>query len=500
MTSTLLWTLIAVQIALGAFDTLYHHELTERLAWRPSQRRELKLHGVRNLIYGFLFATFGWSEVHGVLAMAVVTFLAVEIVITLADFVEEDLSRKLPATERVTHTLLALNYGAILYALLPVLLGWAGQETGAVPAFHGLWSVFAAAAALGVSLFGLRDLAASARAARLVPKPAAALVTALPRHQSILVTGATGFVGSRLVEGLAAAGHDVIVLTRQAEKALALRPPFRLVTDLDQIGGATRIDAIVNLAGEPVSGGLWTQARKRAIVESRKAMMAGLLRLIARLEQAPKVLVGASAIGWYGLRGDEELAEDAAPATDYFSHESCAIIEHEMEKARAFGLRVVALRIGLVLGTEGGLLARLLLPFEFGMGGRIGSGGQWMSWIARDDLVRLIAHVLANDALEGPVNATAPAPVRNADFARALGHALHRPTLMPLPALSLRLLGDFGKELLLGGQRVIPRKALASEFAFHHPTLPMALESMLGGKPAREHIVRAEPAHRLRLG
>ena len=500
MTSTLLWTLIAVQIALGAFDTLYHHEWTERLAWRVSQRRELKLHGVRNLIYGALFATLGWSEVHGALALAVIAFLAVEIVITLADFVEEDASRRLPATERVTHTLLALNYGAILYALLPVLFGWAAEDMAVVAVSHGWWSLFAGAAALGVALFGLRDLAASARAPRLVPKPAAALVTALPRHQSILVTGATGFVGTRLVEGLAAAGHDVIVLTRNAEKALALRPPFRLVTDLDQIDGATRIDAIVNLAGEPVSGGLWTRARKRAIVESRKTMMAGLLGLIARLEQAPAVFVGASAIGWYGLRGDEELAEDAEPARDFFSHESCAVVEHEMEKARGFGLRVVALRIGLVLGTEGGLLARLLLPFEFGMGGRIGSGTQWMSWIARDDLVRLIAHAVANEGLEGPVNATAPAPVRNADFARALGHALHRPAVMPLPALPLRLLGDFGKELLLGGQRVVPKKALASGFAFNYPTLPMALESMLGAKAAREHVIRAEAAHRLGLG
>ncbi|MEJ0024663.1 MAG: TIGR01777 family oxidoreductase [Rhizomicrobium sp.] len=500
MTSTLLWTLIAAQVALGGFDTLYHHELTERLAWRPSQRRELKLHGVRNLIYGALFAALGWSEVHGALAWAAIAFLAVEIVITLADFVEEDVSRKLPATERVTHTLLALNYGAILYALLPVLLGWAGQETGMVPAFHGAWSVLAAAAALGVAVFGLRDLAASARAARLVPKPAAALVTALPRHRSILVTGATGFVGARLVEGLTAAGHDVIVLTRKAEKALALRPPFRLVTDLEQIDGATRIDAIVNLAGEPVSGGLWTAARKRAIVESRRSMVAGLLRLAARLEQRPAVLVGASAIGWYGLRGDEELAEDAAPARDFFSHDSCEIVERETAKARGLGLRVVALRIGLVLGTEGGLLARLLLPFEFGMGGRIGSGRQWMSWIARDDLVRLIAHAIANEELEGPVNATAPAPVRNADFARALGHALHRPAAMPLPALPLRLLGAFGRELLLGGQRVVPRKALASGFAFAYPTLAMALESMLGAKPAREHVARAEAAHRLRLG
>jgi uncharacterized protein len=499
MTSTLLWTLIAAQVALGAFDTLFHHELTERLAWRPSQRRELKLHGVRNLFYAALFLTFGFAEVHGALAALVMAVLAAELVITLWDFVEEDLSRKLPASERITHTLLALNYGAILVLLLPVLGAWFGEDTGLVPANYGWWSAFAGAAALGVCVFGLRDLAAAARLARLRAKPAAALVTALPRARHVLVTGATGFVGTRLVEGLSAAGHDVTVLTRSPAKALALTPPFRIVTDLDQIADDARIDAIVHLAGEPVSGGLWTGARRRAIVESRVGIAHELTRLIARLQTRPQVLVGASAIGWYGLWDDEELDETAGPR-DCFSHGSCAIVERETAKAAAFGVRVVSLRIGLVLGTEGGLLARLLLPFEFGMGGPIGSGRQWMSWIARDDLVRLIAHAIVTPSLEGPVNATAPRPVRNAEFARALGQALHRPAFMPLPAFALKLLGDFGKELLLGGQRVLPKKAMASGFAFHYPTLPAALASMLGERAPRERAPHAEAAHRMGLG
>jgi len=500
MTSQLLWTLIAVQIALGAFDTLYHHELTERLAWRPSQRRELLLHGPRNLIYGALFVALGWFELHGALAIAVIVLLGVELVITLADFVEEDLTRKLPATERVTHTLLALNYGAILMLLAPVLLRWAAQDTGIIAAYHGLWSLLAAAAAFGVVLFGLRDIAAAGRSPRLTPKPAGALVTALAPHRTILVTGATGFVGSRLVEGLSAGGHDVIVLTRDAQKALSLRPPFRIVTDLEQIAAATRIDAIVHLAGEPVSGGLWTKARRRAIIESRTALTDKLIDLIARLDTRPDVLIAASAIGWYGLHGDEELAEDGAPHPS-FSHESCELVERAAARAADYGVRVVALRIGLVLGTQGGLLARLLLPFEFGLGGPVGTGRQWMSWIARDDLVRLIVHAVATPQLEGPVNATAPEPARNADFGKELGRALHRPAFMPLPALPLRLLaGDFAKELLLGGQRVLPKKALASGFAFQTPTLRGALAAMLGAKAERKHVHRAEVAHRLRLG
>src|ERR1700758_2878695 len=166
MTSTLLWILISIQIAMGAFDTFYHHEMTERLAWRLSQRRELRLHGVRNILYALLFLTLGWLEVHGLWAVLIIVILVAEVVITLMDFVEEDLSRKLPASERINHTLLALNYGAILVLLLPVLIGWAGQATGVKVVSYGYWSFLAAASAAGVALFGLRDLAAAKRLAR----------------------------------------------------------------------------------------------------------------------------------------------------------------------------------------------------------------------------------------------------------------------------------------------------------------------------------------------
>src|SRR5271168_3005848 len=163
MTSLLLWILIGIQIAMGAFDTFYHHEMTERLAWRPSQRHELQLHGVRNILYALLFLTLGWLEVHGIWAIVVIVVLVAEVIITLMDFVEEDLSRKLPASERINHTLLALNYGAILVLLMPVLIEWAGQPTAVTFAFYGIWSILAAASAAGVSLFGLRDFAASER-------------------------------------------------------------------------------------------------------------------------------------------------------------------------------------------------------------------------------------------------------------------------------------------------------------------------------------------------
>ena len=480
MTSQILWVLIAVQVAMGAFDTLYHHELTERLAWRPSQQHELKLHAIRNILYALLFLTLGFLEVHGLLALLTMAALIVEVVITLMDFVEEDMSRKLPASERVNHTLLALNYGAILMLLLPVLLGWSALPTGAVATTHGLWSVFAAASALGVALFGLRDYLASHRSGRLAPPAPENLMQALGPRKTVLVTGATGFIGQRLVEGLSAGGHLVIALVRDPARGAALRLPLQLVTSLDQIPDDTRIDAIVNLAGEPIANRLWSAARRRVLVASRVDMTNAIVALVARLGQRPSVLVSGSAVGWYGNWQDEALTE-ASSFHPGFSHDLTRAWETAAQQAEALGVRVVRLRIGLVLGTQGGMLARLLMPFEFGLGGPIGAGAQYMPWIERDDLVRLIAHVVATPALSGAVNATAPNPVTNAEFSAALGAALRRPAFFRMPAAPLRLLaGDFADELLLGGQRVLPEKALTSGFMFRHETIGGALAAVLG--------------------
>lgn len=175
----LLWTLVAIQVAMGAFDTLYHHELTERLAWRASQRHELQLHSIRNFFYALLFLVLGWLEVHGVFALVIIAVLAAELVITLMDFVEEDLSRKLPASERINHTLLALNYGAILVLLLPVLIGWALEPAAIMPVDHGWLGIACAVSAAAVAIFGLRDLAASKRLARMTSAPAKDLVSTL---------------------------------------------------------------------------------------------------------------------------------------------------------------------------------------------------------------------------------------------------------------------------------------------------------------------------------
>jgi len=206
-----------------------------------------------------------------------------------------------------------------------------------------------------------------------------------------------------------------------------------------------------------------------------------LVRLIARLERRPALLISGSAVGWYGAWQDECLTEfDGGKRC--FCHRVCDAWERAAKKAERYGVRVVRLRIGTVLGTEGGLLAGLLTPFNFGIGGPIGNGRQWVSWIARDDLVRLIAHIIMTPQLAGPVNATAPEPVRNAAFAAELGRELRRPALLRLPGgLLRRLAGDMAEELLLSGQRVLPDKVQSSGFKFRHETLPSALAAILGG-------------------
>ncbi len=483
MTDTLLWTLVALQIAMGAFDTLYHHEFTERLAWRPTAAKELKLHSVRNVIYGGIFLTLAWSEPHGLLALLLLTVLIFEIAITLYDFVEEDLTRRLPATERVTHTLLALNYGAMLVLLLPRLWDWSQMPTRLLPTSYGILSLGLTLAAVGVVLFGLRDWLASTRAHHLVQAPAAPLVAALGASKRILVVGATGFIGERLVEALADAGHHVTAHVRSSAKSSKLRAPVTLVTRLDQIASHTRIDAIVNLAGAPVADAPWTRRNRFRILHSRIKTTRAVLRLIRRLETRPGALIAASAIGWYGPCGDD-LLDERAPAGNGFAALVCRTAESEALRAAAIGVRVVTLRIGLVLDHSGGMLARMLPAFDLCAGGRLGSGHQWMSWISRDDLVRLVAHAMSTPSLEGAVNAVAPAPVRNRDFTRALGAVLGRPTILPVPAWPLRLaLGPVADELILASQRVVPAKALASGFRFQRATIEAALAAAVGAAP-----------------
>lgn len=468
--------LMAVQGAMGAFDTLYHHELTEHLTWRPDAAREIAIHGVRNLLYATLFFALAWVEWHGAWAVLLAAIMTAELVLTLIDFVVEDRTRDLPPSERVTHTLLAINYGAVLAAFAPELFHWARLPLSVMPGGHGPLSWIATAFGAGVLLWGLRDLArARSLDASEHALPAPALAAMLQGRLSILVTGGTGFIGSRLCAILAEAGHRVTVLTRDPRRGRPFRGRVTLIDNLATLGRDTPFDAVINLAGEPIAAGPWTTPRRRVLIDSRVETTRAVVRFIARAKHKPAVLVSGSAVGFYGVDDEAEFTE-GSPGRPAFTHELCAAWEEAALAAQAHGVRVCLLRTGIVLGAEGGALARMLLPFELGLGGRVGSGRQWMSWIHRDDLVGLIIHAIAVETVRGPLNGTAPEPVRNADFAKALGRALHRPALLPVPAFALRLaLGRLADEVLLGGQRVVPKKAEETGYQFLYPTLAEAL-------------------------
>ncbi len=285
----------------------------------------------------------------------------------------------------------------------------------------------------------------------------------------VLLTGGTGFIGGPVAHALRAAGHDVTIVSRQPG-----RVPAKAIA-WDGVRAAMRdTDAVVNLAGESLADGRWTAARKRAILDSRIEATRAIVDAMAEAPTRPAALVNASAVGFYGPHGDDEL-DETAPAGEGFLAEVCRRWETEAFRVRTLDVRVVALRVGVVLGPGGGALAKMLLPFRAGLGGRLGSGRQWMSWVHRSDVVGLVLAALASDAYAGAVNATSPAPVRNRDFTVALAKALHRPAFLGVPGIALRLaLGEMA-DMLLTGQRVVPAAARAAGYEFRHPNLASAL-------------------------
>ena len=298
----------------------------------------------------------------------------------------------------------------------------------------------------------------------------------------ILITGATGFIGQQLCRRLAGRGDEIVVLSRNPDRARAQLPGIAgafawSATDGPPPGEAVGdLDAVVHLAGTTVVG-RWNAAHRRSIHDSRVDGTRNLVAALAMAPTPPRLMVSASAIGYYGERGDDPLDEESEPGDDFLAR-VCKGWEHEARLAESLGTHVIRLRFGIVLGDDGGALDKMLLPAKLGLGGPLGSGRQWWSWVHIDDVLGLIEHGLEQD-MSVVLNATSPAPTRQRDFARTLGRTLHRPAFLPAPAFALRLLlGGFANELL-GSKRVLPESTLASGYHFRHPELGPALTDLL---------------------
>jgi uncharacterized protein (TIGR01777 family) len=299
----------------------------------------------------------------------------------------------------------------------------------------------------------------------------------------ILISGATGLVGSAVAGALRGAGHTVDRLSRpdSPSRQRSEGRPVRwnpVTGDLDR-AAASGADAVIHLAGANIAGSRWSERFKQVLRSSRVDATRNLVTGLLQLDQRPRVLISASAVGYYGSRGDETLTEESAPGNDFLAKLSQAW-EKESLRAADFGIRTVILRFGVVLAPHGGALERMLLPFRLGLGGRLGSGKQWIPWLTLPEAVSIIRFALENESLRGPLNATAPNPVTNAEFSKALGRVLGRPVIFPVPAFALRLLaGEMADALLLSSARVIPWNLQERGYKFQHPTLEEGLRVVL---------------------
>ena len=302
----------------------------------------------------------------------------------------------------------------------------------------------------------------------------------------VAITGATGFVGSRLVEKLTAQGHQILILTRNPERAKPIFPASAfpnlefVAYNAKQSGpwqqAISGCDAVVNLAGEPISE-RWTPEHKKEILESRQLGTRKIVEAIAQASPKPKMLINASAIGYYGTSETATFDETSPPGNDFLA-QVCQQWEAEAQKVKGAGVRLVILRLGIVLG-DGGALGKMVGPFKLFAGGPLGTGSQWFSWIHRDDLVNLIVEAIERPEIEGTLNATAPAPVRMAQFCQTLGEVMNRPSWLPVPAFALEILLGEAAKVVLEGQQVLPKKTQAIGFQYQYPSLKSALTDII---------------------
>ncbi|MEC7986495.1 MAG: TIGR01777 family oxidoreductase [Myxococcota bacterium] len=287
----------------------------------------------------------------------------------------------------------------------------------------------------------------------------------------VAITGSSGLIGRELASYLRSVGHTVLGVSRKEN-------PVKGMISMHRPSEWEGLDAVVHLAGESING-LWTKSKKEKILSSREKMTVRVSKILAGLHKPPGVFISSSAVGFYGDRGDEELVEDSTPGNDFLS-DVCQRWERSTEDAKKAGIRCVIMRTGVVITPKGGALQKMLLPFSMGLGGPVGSGRQWMSWISLDDMVYLLYFLMQSKDARGVFNATAPHPVQNQDFGKTLGKSLHRPAFMPLPAFMVRvILGEMGDALLLTSAKVLPQKPLSLGYEFSHPTLTSCFSAFL---------------------
>ncbi len=488
--SLTLFLVLTVQALLGAFDNLWHHELEAHLPQRLGARRELALHAAREGIYAVVFIAVAWLECRGVWALVLGALLVAELVITLADFLEEDRTRRLPPLERLLHAVLTAMFGAFICLMLPVLVTWARLPTALAVVPRGIASWVFTTFSVGVLAWAVRNVlalretrgpAAEATAHARRRATMGSVPAPLETPATVLITGGTGFVGRALVANLVRDGRRVIVLSRDVLSARDLLGPGVTVIDrLDTIPAETRIDSIVHLAGARVLGMPWTRRRRQTLVESRVALTTALVALMRRLQRRPATFVAASAIGWYGVPperasmhglGAVPLDETAPAQPGQFGSDLCIAVEHEARRAEGLGVRVVRLRLGVVLGRGDGAWPMQAFAARLGLAAILGTGRQPAPWLHLDDAVGLIRLSLEASTLAGAVNAVAPQASTQRAFAMTLAAVYGRHAWLRVPAAPLRWLMGEMSSLMLEGQAVVPAAAVAAGYRFRYPRL-----------------------------
>ena len=296
---------------------------------------------------------------------------------------------------------------------------------------------------------------------------------------NILITGGTGFIGSALCDHLLAQQHTLTVVSR---KTVHNRTDITFIQHIGDIDADSSFDVVINLAGEPIADKRWSEKQKQVILSSRLDTTKAIIAYLQTAKSQPKLLISASAIGFYGIQSNTASftasIDESGSSDESFASQLCLKWEEAALQAQELGIRTCLLRIGIVLGPKGGALKKMLPPFKLGLGGKIGDGSQWMPWIHRDDLIRIMDFCIQEDTLSGPINCTAPNPVTNLEFSKALGKALNRPTILPMPAAVVKtLMGQMGEELLLSGKKVVPQKLANSGFQFEFEQVLPALQN-----------------------